>query len=223
MRILVVEDDKDVAGFVLKGLREAGHTVEHADNGRDSLLLAASENFDTIILDRMLPGASTGSAARDAAGQDNETPVLFLPRSARSTTGWRAEGRRRRLSGQALRLRRAAGPGRGPGPARRDRRCSHQLRVGDLEMDLIAQGARGGQDIDLQPRDSAAGISDAPRRPGGDPHHAAGKRLGIPFRPADQRHRRPCLAPAPKIDKRFDRPLLHTVRNAGYMLRAEEV
>src|SRR5881227_2768427 len=41
MRILVVEDDKDVAGFVVRGLREAGHVVEHADNGRDGLLLAA--------------------------------------------------------------------------------------------------------------------------------------------------------------------------------------
>ena len=60
MRILVVEDDKDVAGFVVKGLREAGHTVEHADNGRDGLFLAASENFDAIILDRMLPGGIDG-------------------------------------------------------------------------------------------------------------------------------------------------------------------
>ncbi|MBV9247884.1 MAG: response regulator, partial [Acetobacteraceae bacterium] len=56
MRILVVEDDKDVAGFVVRGLREAGHVVEHADNGRDGLFLAVSESFDAIILDRMLPG-----------------------------------------------------------------------------------------------------------------------------------------------------------------------
>jgi len=56
MRILVVEDDKDVAGFVVRGLREAGHVVEHADNGRDGMFLAASESFDAVILDRMLPG-----------------------------------------------------------------------------------------------------------------------------------------------------------------------
>ena len=60
MRILVVEDDKDVAGFVIKGLREAGHVVEHADNGRDGLFMAASENFDAIVLDRMLPGGIDG-------------------------------------------------------------------------------------------------------------------------------------------------------------------
>ena len=48
MRILVVEDDKDVAGFVVRGLKEAGHVVEHADNGRDGLFMAASETFDAI-------------------------------------------------------------------------------------------------------------------------------------------------------------------------------
>ena len=68
MRVLLVEDDPTVAGFVVKGLREAGHVVEHADNGRDGLFMAASEVFDTIILDRMLPGGIDGSTpARDTA------------------------------------------------------------------------------------------------------------------------------------------------------------
>ena len=49
MRILVVEDDKDVAGFVVRGLREAGHVVEHKDNGRDGLFMAASETFDVGV------------------------------------------------------------------------------------------------------------------------------------------------------------------------------
>ena len=62
MRILVVEDDKDVAGFVVKGLKEAGHVVEHAGTGRDGLFMAASEAFDAIVLDRMLPGGWTGCA-----------------------------------------------------------------------------------------------------------------------------------------------------------------
>ena len=79
MRILVVEDDKDVGGFVVKGLREAGHTVEHADNGRDGLFMAASENFDAIILDRMLPGGIDGLRLLETLrAQDNVTPVLFL-------------------------------------------------------------------------------------------------------------------------------------------------
>ena len=79
MRVLVVEDDRDVAGFVLKGLREAGHLAEHADNGRDGLFMAASEPFDAIILDRMLPGGIDGlRVVETLRGQDNHTPVLFL-------------------------------------------------------------------------------------------------------------------------------------------------
>ena len=88
MRILVVEDDKDVAGFVVKGLREAGHTVEHADNGRDGLFLAASENFDAIILDRMLPGGIDGLRLMETLrAQDNATPVLFLPVNLETQSG----------------------------------------------------------------------------------------------------------------------------------------
>ena len=86
MRILVVEDDRDVAGFVVKGLREAGHTVEHADNGRDGLFLAASEGFDAIILDRMLPGGVDGVRLLETLrAQQIATPVLFLsaPRAFR--------------------------------------------------------------------------------------------------------------------------------------------
>ena len=79
MRVLVVEDDRDVAGFVLKGLREAGHVAEHADNGRDGLFMAASEPFDAIILDRMLPGGFDGLRVLETLrAQDNQTPVLFL-------------------------------------------------------------------------------------------------------------------------------------------------
>ncbi len=88
MRILVVEDDKDVAGFVLKGLREAGHLAEHADNGRDGLFMAASEAFDAIILDRMLPGGIDGLRLLETLrAQDNKTPVMFLSALARWTSG----------------------------------------------------------------------------------------------------------------------------------------
>src|SRR6201996_741609 len=79
MRILVVEDDRDVAGFVVKGLREAGHVVEHADSGRDGLFMAVSESFDAIILDRMLPGGVDGlGLLQTLRSQNTPTPVLFL-------------------------------------------------------------------------------------------------------------------------------------------------
>ena len=79
MRILVVEDDKDVAGFVVRGLKETGHVVEHADNGRDGLFMAASENFDAIVLDRMLPGGIDGLKILETLrAQKNAVPVMIL-------------------------------------------------------------------------------------------------------------------------------------------------
>ena len=79
MRILVVEDDKDVGAFVVRGLKEAGHVVELADNGRDGLFMAASETFDAVILDRMLPGGIDGLKILETLrSQKNTVPVLIL-------------------------------------------------------------------------------------------------------------------------------------------------
>ena len=78
MRILLVEDDAEVARFVRKGLVEAGHVVEHAANGRDGLFLAASEQFDVLVLDRMLPGGVDGvRLVETLRGQANRTPVFL--------------------------------------------------------------------------------------------------------------------------------------------------
>jgi two-component system OmpR family response regulator len=98
-----------------------------------------------------------------------------------------------------------------------------RLKVADLELDLLSRTghARGQEDRRAAARIPPARAPDAPCRPGGDAHHAAGEGLGLPLRPADQRHRRPRLPPAHKLDKGFDKPLIHTVRNAGYMMRAE--
>ncbi len=63
MKLLLVEDNERVTRFVTKGLHEAGHAVDHAGNGRDGLFMAASEPYDVIIMDRMLPGQIDGSAS----------------------------------------------------------------------------------------------------------------------------------------------------------------
>src|SRR5882672_9215998 len=79
MKVLFVEDNEQVARFVKKGLTEAGHTVDHAGNGRDGMFLAAGEPYDVIIMDRMLPGGIDGLgiiAALRAAG--NNVPILIL-------------------------------------------------------------------------------------------------------------------------------------------------
>ena len=74
VKLLLVEDDERVSRFVVKGLREAGHTVDHAGNGRDGILLAASESYDVVITDR------TTSGSRSAGGSGDR-----LPAAARST------------------------------------------------------------------------------------------------------------------------------------------
>ena len=98
MRILVVEDDKDVGAFVVRGLKEAGHVVELADNGRDGLFMAASEQFDAVILDRMLPGGIDGLRLLETLrAQKNVVPVLILSALASSKT-WRTQAATQRVS-----------------------------------------------------------------------------------------------------------------------------
>jgi two-component system OmpR family response regulator len=79
MRILLIEDDKNVAGFVIKGLREAGHNVIHADCAATGRERASHEQYDVIILDRILPDATDGlSVLTSLRAQRNDTPVLIL-------------------------------------------------------------------------------------------------------------------------------------------------
>ena len=226
MRILVVEDDKDVAGFVLKGLREAGHTVEHADNGRDGLFLAASENFDAIILDRMLPGGIDGLRLLETLrGQDNATPVLFL--SALGQVDDRVKGLKAggddyltkpfAFAELLARVEALTRRGKSDGPATR-------LQVGDLEMDLLSRSVRrGAQKIDLQPREfrlleylmrhAGQVVTRTMLLEGVWDYHFDPQTNVIDVHISRLRQ---------KIDKPFETSLLHTVRNAGYMLRAED-
>src|SRR5260370_377224 len=83
MKILLVEDNERVTQFVVKGLQEAGHTTDHAGNGRDGMFLAASEPYDVIIMDRMLPGEIDGLAIIEVLRKAGKrTPILiFTPLS----------------------------------------------------------------------------------------------------------------------------------------------
>jgi two-component system OmpR family response regulator len=227
MRILVVEDDKDVAGFVVKGLREAGHTVEHADNGRDGLFLAASENFDAIILDRMLPGGIDGLRLMETLrAQDNATPVLFLSAMAQvddRVKGLKAGGddyltKPFAFAELLARVEALTRRGKTDGPMTR-------IIVGDLEMDLLSRSVRRGQQkIELQPREfrlleylmrhAGQVVTRTMLLEGVWDYHFDPQTNVIDVHVSRLRQ---------KIDKPFALPLLHTVRNAGYMLRAEEV
>ena len=156
MRILVVEDDKDVASFITKGLKEVGHTVEHTTTGRDGLFLAATENYDAVILDRMLPGGTDGlSVVETLRAQNNHTPVLIL--SALAQVDDRVRGLKSggddyltkpfAFSELVARVEALSRRRNSEGPTTR-------LTCADLEMDLLGRTVRrAGQKIDLQPRE----------------------------------------------------------------------
>jgi two-component system OmpR family response regulator len=227
MKILVVEDNERVARFVTRGLRESGHTVEHAANGRDGLFIAASEAHDVIIMDRMLPGNIDGLAIIETLRKSgNRTPILIL--SALNDVDERIRGLR---SGgddyltkpfafgellarvDALGRRSAAG---GDG--------ERTLQVGDLRMDVLSRRVtRGSRTITLQPREF--------------------KLLEYLMRHANQVVTRTMLLEAVwdynfdpqtnvvdvhisklrgKLELDSEPPLLRTVRNAGYMMYAEK-
>ena len=226
MRILVVEDDKDVAGFVIKGLREAGHVVEHADNGRDGLFMAASENFDAIVLDRMLPGGIDGLRLLETLrGQNNNTPVLFLSALAQvddRVRGLKAGGddyltKPFAFAELLARVEALARRGKGEGP-------TTKLVAGDLEMDLLSRGVkRAGQRIDLQPREfrlleflmrhAGQVVTRTMLLEGVWDYHFDPQTNVIDVHVSRLRQ---------KVDKPFPTPMIHTVRNAGYMLRPEQ-
>ncbi len=225
MRILVVEDDRDVAGFVVKGLREAGHVVEHADNGRDGLFLAASEAFDAIILDRMLPGGIDGLHLLETLrAQDNTTPVMFL--SALAQVDERVRGLKaggddyltKPFAFAELLARVEALTRRGKSDAPQTK-----IVVGDLEMELLSRTVRRvGQKIDLQPREfrlleylmrhANQVVTRTMLLEGVWDYHFDPQTNVIDVHVSRLRQ---------KIDKPYPTSLIHTIRNAGYMLRVD--
>jgi two-component system OmpR family response regulator len=157
MRILVVEDDKKIASFVVNGLKQSGYAVDHAADGEDGLLQAETIAYDALVVDVMLPKLDGLSLIQQLRTKGGRVPVLIL--SAKATVDDRVRGLQ---SGgddyltkpfafsellariQAL-LRRA---NQTPAPT--------QLSVGNLTLDLITREVqRAGQKIELQPREFA--------------------------------------------------------------------
>ena len=92
MRLLLIEDQDDTAGFVQRALREAGHTCDRAADGKEGLFLATTERYDAIILDRMLPKVDGLTLLRTLRTSDRSTPVIIL--SALGDIDERVEGLR---------------------------------------------------------------------------------------------------------------------------------
>jgi two-component system OmpR family response regulator len=90
MKVLVVEDDAETAAYVARGLKEQGHGVDIASDGRDGLFLALDQSFDVVIMDRMLPGMDGLNLVKSLRAGGVETPVIFL--TALGGVGDRVEG-----------------------------------------------------------------------------------------------------------------------------------
>ncbi|MBC7801574.1 MAG: response regulator transcription factor [Gemmatimonadaceae bacterium] len=225
MRILVIEDDADLAGFMQKGLRDAGHVVEKAGNGRDGLLLATADPFDAIILDRMLPGGIDGLRVLETLrAQDIMTPVLFL--SAMVGVDERVRGLQAggddyltkpfAFSELLARVEALLRRGRAAGPETR-------LVVGDLEMDLLTRMVRRrGQKIDLQPREFR--LLEYLMRHAGQIVTRTMLLEGVwdyNFDPQTNVIDVHVSRLRQKIDKPFESAMIQTVRSAGYILRGE--
>jgi len=78
MRILIIEDDKEVSDYIAKGLKEAGHVTDQAFEGKDGLFLATTEQYDVLLIDRMLPYLDGLTIIKTIRASENHTPVLIL-------------------------------------------------------------------------------------------------------------------------------------------------
>jgi CheY-like chemotaxis protein len=180
MRLLVIEDDRDAADYLVKAFREVGHVADAATDGEDGLAMALDGQYDVLIVDRMLPKRDGLSLIGNdrvkelRAGCDDYLPKPY----SFSELLARVEVLARRSGG---------------------RNEETVLHVGDLELDRLShQVRRGVGDYAAAARIPPAGIPDEARGAGGHPYHAAGEHVGLPFRPANQRDRRPHLALALK-------------------------
>ncbi len=222
MRILLIEDDRKIASFVIKGLKEAGFAVEHAADGEDGVHFALTESFDAAIIDIMLPGRDGLSVIAELRRQKRKLPVIIL--SAKRSVDDRVKGLQTgsddyltkpfsfsellaRL--QAL-IRRASGT---PEPM--------SLKFEDLSLDLLTREvARDGRNIDLQPREFA--LLEYLMR---NAEKVVTRTMIMErvwdynFDPQTNVVEARMSRLRDKIDKDFAVKLIHTVRGAGYVLR----
>jgi two-component system OmpR family response regulator len=223
MKILLIEDDAETARYIVNGLTEQGLVVDHAENGRDGLVLAAGEPYDVMIFDRMLPGLDGLGILKTIRSAGVKTPVLLL--TAMSGVDDRVEGLD--AGGDDYLVKPFAFSellARVHALARRPRTTAEEtvLKVGDLEMDLIRREVRRGcKIIDLQPREFRL-LEYLMRNAGRVVTRTMllQKVWDFHFDPATNVVETHISRLRAKVDKPFDAPLIRTVRGAGYSLHA---
>jgi two-component system OmpR family response regulator len=222
MRILVIEDDAEAAAFLAKGLREAGHVVDHAIDGETGLDMADAGDYDAYVIDRMLPKLDGVTLLARRRDHGDETPALFLSALGEvddRVTGLNAGGDDYLIKPYAFPelLARVEALGRRRAPASN---VTTRYQVADLEIDVLTRTVRrGGKKIELQPREFR--LLEYLMRHAGQvvtrtmllenvwEYHFDPQTNVIDVHISRLRS---------KIDKDFDKALLKTIRGAGYTI-----
>ncbi|MCX5493102.1 response regulator transcription factor [Kaistia dalseonensis] len=225
MRILLVEDDRETAAYLLKALKEAGHVPDHAADGDEGAFLADANGYDVMIVDRMLPKKDGLTLVAEARAKGDDTPVLILSALGQvddRVTGLRAGGddylAKPYAFAELLARIEVLARRRKPGEA------ETVLRVGDLELDRLSHTVRrAATNIPLQPREFR--LLEYLMKHAGQvvtrtmllenvwDYHFDPQTNVIDVHISRLRS---------KVDKGFAEPLVHTVRGAGYMVRASQ-
>jgi two-component system OmpR family response regulator len=223
MRILVIEDDIETLESIMNGLAELGHVVDRAENGRDGLFLAADSSYDLLIVDRMVPGVDGLNVVLTLRAGKVDTPVLFL--TALGGVYDRVIGLRAGADDYLAKpfafaelAARVEALGRRP----RDVTETTTFRVGDLELDRLTHTVRrAGREINLQPREFLL-LEYLMRHAG----QVITRTMllesvwDLHFDPRTNVVESHMSRLRGKVDKGFATELIHTVRGAGYAIRA---
>jgi two-component system OmpR family response regulator len=223
MKIMVIEDDTETADYVIAGLTQSGHVVDHADNGRTGLLSVTGDGYDLVVVDRMLPGLDGLGLVKTLREAGVRTPVLFL--TALSGIDDRVQGLEAGADDYLVKpfafaelLARVNALGRRPPMAQ----ATTVLRVSELEMDLLRhQVSRSGQKIDLQPREFRL-LEYLMRNAG----RVVTRTMMLEnvwefnFDPKSKLVETHISRLRAKVDREGDLQLIHTIRGSGYIIRA---
>jgi two-component system OmpR family response regulator len=222
LRVLLVEDDKKIASFIMKGCKQGGLAVDHVANGEDGLHLALHEPYDVAIIDIMLPKLDGLGLIEEVRRRKVNTPLLIL--SAKRSVDDRVKGLQaggddyliKPFAISELLARIQALVRRATGTTEPTR-----LRVGDLSMDLLSREVtRSGKLIELQPREFS--LLEYLM-------HNAGRVVSktmimehvwdYNFDPETNVVEARICRLRDKIEGGFDKKLIHTIRGVGYVLR----
>jgi two-component system, OmpR family, copper resistance phosphate regulon response regulator CusR len=222
MRLLVVEDEKKTVEFLRKGLMENGYSVDTAFDGEAGLQLALNGNHDVLVLDINLPGRDGWSILGEFRKADHETPVLFL--TAREQVSDRVKGLElgaddylvKPFSFKELLARLHTITRRGRGG-----RHSAVLNVADMVVDPISREAwRAGIRLNLSPQDFSLLLLFAQKQ--GEVlsrGEILDKAWGMKFEPKTNVVDVAVWRLRSRVDKEHQRPLIHTIRGVGYIMK----